>query len=324
MLNPGHLGCSMELQKAISDRLAFALENIDLSATYRELLLSVVADFLKVQFSREGSSKPLIYLPSLSCEAFGADPQRSVGVTTAWFLLYVSAYLLDKVEDQELIGPEKNKLGVTANLSTGMIFVAEWILNHLELDCVDTSTAWDIQQAFQEAVLSVCSGQHMDLSASSPDLKVCWEIAEAKSGAAFGLACYSGSRLATKRSDWLQSMQQFGRLLGTVVQISDDLEDLPQPLSECCQPGGLGSIFSAYARFVDSCTPNKRGCQHKTDLFQQQNAIRNGSVLYLRFEAVKYAEMARRELTPLRLAEESKSELLALISHVSLFGGCEN
>jgi hypothetical protein len=313
----------MDLHKAISDRLAYALENIDLSATYRELLLSVVADFLRVQFSRGGSCKPLIYLSSLSCEAFGIDPRRSVGVTAAWFLLYVSAYLLDKVEDQELIGNDRNKLGITTNLSTGMIFVAEWILNHLELDCVDPGTAWDLQQAFQEAVLSVCSGQHMDLSESTPDLSVCWNIAETKSGSAFGLACYSGSRLATKQSDVLQSMRSFGRLLGTIVQISDDLEDLQQS-ARSSQHDKLGAVYGAYARFIESCTFSQGDQIPKYELKQRQDVIRNGTVLYLRFEAVKYAERAKKELIPLGLAEKPQADLLALLGQVSLFGGSPN
>lgn len=316
-------GVIMDLHKAISDRLAYALENIDLSATYRELLLSVVADFLRVQFSRGGSCKPLIYLPSLSCEAFGIDPRRSVGVTAAWFLLYVSAYLLDKVEDQELIGNDRNKLGITTNLSTGMIFVAEWILNHLELDCVDPGTAWDLQQAFQEAVLSVCSGQHMDLSESTPDLSVCWNIAERKSGSAFGLACYSGSRLATRQSDVLRSMQSFGRQLGTIVQISDDLEDLQLPATRF-QQDKLGAVFGAYTRFIESRIVSQRDHPPKYELEQQQNVIRNGTVLYLRFVAVKYAEKARKELMSLCLADKPKADLLALLGQVSLIGGSQN
>jgi len=319
----GARGLKMDLQKAIHERLAFALENIDLSATYRELLLSIVADFLKVQFSRGGSCKPLIYLPSLSCEAFGVDPRRSVGVTAAWFLLYVSAYLLDKVEDQELIGNDRNKLGITTNLSTGMIFVAEWILNHLELDCVDPGTAWDLQQAFQEAVLSVCSGQHMDLSESTPDLSVCWNIAETKSGSAFGLACYSGSRLATRQSDELQSMRLFGRLLGTIVQISDDLEDLQQPATRT-RPEKLGMVFGAYARFIESRISGQGDYPPKHELEQQQDVVRNGTVLYLRFESVKYAEKARKELMSLELADKPRVDLLALLGRVALYGDSHN
>lgn len=324
MPNLGLSGRNMDLQKAIFDRLAFAMENIDLSATYRELLLSVVADFLKVQFSKEGCSKPLIYLPYLSCNAFGADPSRSFGVTTAWFLLYISAYLLDKVEDDELVGFDATRPGVVTNLSTGMIFVAEWILNHLELDHVDAGTAWDIQQAFQVAVLSVCSGQHMDLSVSSPDLHVCWDIAEAKSGAAFGLACYSGSRLATNRSDYLQSMELFGRQLGTVVQISDDLEDLLHSDVKHRQTENNSSIFSAYARFVKERKFIQKNGLDKTESVEQHNMILNGTVLYLRFEAIKYAEIARKELAFLKLTEETRADLLAMLNRVSLFGGRSN
>ncbi len=47
--------------------------------------------------------------------------------------------------------------------------------------------------------------------ANTPDLATCWQIAEAKSGAAFALACYAGARLATSRSDTLDAFLRFGR-----------------------------------------------------------------------------------------------------------------
>jgi geranylgeranyl pyrophosphate synthase len=163
----------------------------------------------------------------------------------------------------------------------------------------------------------------MDLSESTPDLSVCWNIAEAKSGSAFGLACYSGSRLATRQSDVLQSMRSFGRLLGTIVQISDDLEDLQQPATRS-QQDKLGAVFGAYTRFIESRIFSQHDHPPKYDLEQQQNVIRNGTVLYLRFEAVKYAEKARKELLSLDLAEKPKVDLLALLGQVSIIGGRPN
>lgn len=318
----------MDLPKLVSERLNLALGKIEMTATYRELMLSVVARFLEAQCNKAGARKAFALLPSLCCEACGALPERSVGVTTAWFLLQISAHLLDKVEDEELdrIGSIKMGVGVVTNLTTGMIFVAQWILNHLELDCVDASAAWDIQRAFHETVLSVCSGQHMDLSIPLPDLETCWQIAEAKSGAAFSLACYTGARLATNRTDVLNGLEKFGRHLGTIVQISDDLEDI-------WDMNQLGStrridktLVGAYLNYVDpkaSINPGDLFCDSDHGQLQQK-VIRNGSALYLQLEALKYAGMAENELKRLDLPDSPLSELLTIIRQESQLGSVIN
>ena len=226
----------MNAETLIAKRLELALSGLDLAPSYRSLLLSVGQGYLKAQVQHYKACLPPIQLPFLCCEANSGDPKRAVGVATAWFLLQVAAHLLDKVEDRELemVGPHLRHPGVSTNLSTGLIFVAEWVLNHLEMDCVDAGAAWDVQRVFQETVLSVCSGQHLDISLASPDLSTCWKIAEAKSGAAFALACYVGTRVATSDTQRLQAMVTFGRHLGTIMQISDDLKDV--------EPGDSGTV----------------------------------------------------------------------------------
>jgi len=310
----------MNSETLIVQRLAFALGKLNLAPTYRELLLSVSQNYLKAQFNSYQSCHPPIYLPFLCCEANGVPPQRSVGVTTAWFLLQVAAHLLDKVEDQELelVGSHLQSSGICTNLSTGMIFVAEWILNHLELDCVDAGAAWDIQRAFQETVLSVCSGQHLDLSIDTPDLPTCWEIAEAKSGSAFALACYAGTRISTNQTDRLNCFQNFGRFLGTIVQISDDLRDLEIDASRRVNNKIQSPLANAYLSHI-KLNNNDISKTLQTEIFEI-SSIQSGCILYLRLEAMKYAEMARNELNKIQFAQEPRDQMLAILNHLSSCG----
>jgi hypothetical protein len=313
----------MNVELLINERLEFALGRLDLAQTYRELLLSVGKDHLKAQFDHYKACKPPVYLPFLCCEANGVDPHRAVGVASAWFLLQVAAHLLDKVEDQELdvIGM-LHEQGMCANLSTGMIFVAEWILNHLELDRVDAGTAWDIQRAFQETVLSVCSGQHLDISITTPDLSTCWKIAEAKSGAAFALACYVGTRAATQQSDRLRHLENFGRSLGTIVQISDDIEDLERDVSHSEKKNTLGSLANAYLTHVGLVVDEipKMNSINGSEAPLLQNSL----VLYLRLEALKYAEKARSEINAVQLAAGPRDQILAIMNYLAWLGVSEN
>ncbi len=134
----------MNAEALISERLNLALSSLDLETSYRSLLLSVGQGYLKAQVQHYKACLPPIQIPFLCCKANSGDPKRAVGVATAWFLLQVAAHLLDKVEDHELemVGQHLRQQGVSTNLSTGLIFVAEWVLNHLELDCVDAGAAW--------------------------------------------------------------------------------------------------------------------------------------------------------------------------------------
>jgi geranylgeranyl pyrophosphate synthase len=299
-----------------------------MTATYRELILSVGARFLDAQWNMGEPRKTIAFLPSFCCEACGAPPERSIGVTTAWFLFQIAAYLLDKVEDGELeqVSSLEMSVGVAANLTTGMILIAQWILNHLELDRVDPGAAWDIQRAFQETLLSACSGQHLDLSIPLPDLETCWQIAEAKSGATFSLACYAGARLATNQTAILNGLEKFGRHLGTIIQISDDLEDI-QAMNQTDSNQRIDkTIVGAYLNFVEKKNSNHSGnpvCERDQELTRQK-AIHDGSALYLQLEAWKYAGMAENELNSLSLPANSLSKLRTIIQQESRLGAMTN
>lgn len=309
----------MNVEPVIYERVAIALSRLDLAPSFRSLLLSVSEEHLGSQYKHYRNCPPPVQLPFLCCEANGASPKRAVGVASAWFLLQVAAHLLDKVEDHELETSGECRLGpaVSMNLSTGMIFVAEWILNHLELDCVDAGAAWDIQRAFQETVLSVCSGQHLDLSVQLPDLPTCWQIAEAKSGSAYALACYVGTRTATHQTDRLRCMENFGRHLGTIVQISDDIDDLERDRSKNHQ-SQLSPFANAYLAHIGVLGGSES--KDHLDVAFAKPILENSLVLYLRLEALKYAELAKSELIQLALASEPRGQILSILQHHSLMG----
>jgi hypothetical protein len=235
----------------------------------------------------------------------------------------MAAYMLDKVEDVELAHATPLSVGVTTNLSTGMIFIAEWILNHLEFDRVDPAAAWDIQRAFHESVLSVCSGQHRDLCATSPDLDDCWSIAQQKSGAAFALACYSGARSAGHDSVALRHLEEFGKCLGTIIQIGDDLDDLLSVNRSGNTVVKMAPIFQAYRSYLDQahCVGDLKQEDHALDY---QNVLPKGALLYLKLEALKLAAFARRELDYSGFSDEGKTGLLTILQNRPILEGIIN
>lgn len=167
-------------------------------------------------------------LPGLCCQAAGGDAQWGDSLAAAWLSFYLAAHLMDSVEDQDQpdewwaeVGP-----GGAINVASGLFFSAAHALENLHANEYTCLAAGEVIREFYSGFLSMCSGQHLDLASPEPDLEQFWQIAKAKSGSFFGLACWAGARLA---SDWpaeLEAYRRFGKNLGVLVQIRDDLEDI--------------------------------------------------------------------------------------------------
>ena len=145
--------------------------------------------------SSASSLKKLDWLPILFCQLNGGNKQQIIPVISAWNLLRHAARLLDDIEDGDVKArniPEP----VSLNIATGILFTAAEVLSSLELVGVQPQAAGDIRHRFYKELLKVCSGQHLDLTQSSPSLEECWQIAGFKSGAFLGLICWAGGRVA--------------------------------------------------------------------------------------------------------------------------------
>ena len=70
------------------------------------------------------------------------------------------------------------------------------------------------------------NGQHRDLSIEHLNLEHWSQIAAAKSGEFFSLACRSGARLGKIDQRRIAGYSTFGFHLGMMLQILDDLVDL--------------------------------------------------------------------------------------------------
>ncbi len=177
-------------------------------------------------------------MPGLCCQAAGGYPEWADDLTVAWLLFYAAADLMDKVQDKDEPDPWWRELGPGAALgaATGIYFSAALALNKLYHHPVSRSVADEITENFYNAFLVMTSGQYRDIVEPPQTLDRYWEIAAAKSGAFFGVACRSAARLAMDKPDLLQDYYLFGHHFGLLVQIRDDLEDLQAP-TETGVPG---------------------------------------------------------------------------------------
>ena len=166
------------------------------------------------------SNASLTAMPELCCRAV-ADllTEGITQVTAAWLLYYTAARLLDAVADNKAFSPD---LGVTINLAAGLIVSAGELLCRLP----DAASSEAIREMFADAVLAMCSGQHLALVSATMPLQMCWRLAELRSGVFFAAAAWAGARLGTLDETRLTLLKRYGHELGMLLQIGDDLKDL--------------------------------------------------------------------------------------------------
>ncbi len=266
---------------------------------------------------------PLGLLVALCCEAAGGEPQHAEWVTAAWRLLGEAAHLLDALEDGDGgIEPHPFNPAQSLNMATGLMTSASLALSLIQ----DPETALSISQDFYRTGLRMCAGQHADLTENEPTLDRCWRIVEAKSGAFFALACRAGARLAGNDSLQIESFSEFGRHLGILVQIGDDINGLwPSAGERSDLAAGKRSLPVAYAMqvFPASRRETLRGLLETAQGEQGAEAearrliIESGAVLYLYAEAERHRQEGRLALERGATPSPAQAALLMLLNRLA-------
>ncbi len=265
-------------------------------------------------------------LPILCGQAAGKINQTTVAANTAWVLLFVASYLLDKIEDEEIYHPifSKYSPGVVTNLTTGLILHSGRILTKVEPGDVSKETCEEITREFFRQSLMVCAGQHDDLAKKEPDFEQVWRVIDSKSGKFFALGAYLGARLAGADSVKVASLSEVGRRLGILNQMNNDLSGLgigEETGSDLAS--GRRTLPAQYALLV--LPPEKRAklveylhtavSDPTSEVEARRMIVSAGAVIYLSLEAAKYRQQAISLLDSLQLPPQSSMPLYNLINH---------
>lgn len=309
---------------SVHERIHDTVNHLEISACYQSLMLSIVSQALQPYEGMTSARISTLFLPAVVASAFGVDMNRTLNVTSAWLLLQLSAHLLDKVEDQEVDHTmgylERPDLMV--NLSTGFIFAAEFLLDHLEKDGIDPQTAAEIRHAFNKQILHVCGGQHDDLSIAHPNLDLCWQITKVKSGMFFALGCYAGVRVATADPDILSLCWDYGMHLGMIKQIADDVESFIQQENQKSDfTSGKWTLPVAYSVGIlpepNAAMLKDMLCKARYDRHAEESArekmIQSGALLYLKLETMKHAFQANQAIRNIHIDHFVRKDLADLL-----------
>ncbi len=269
---------------------------------------------------------PWIRLVGLCCQAAGGDEGITHRVAGAWGVLYAAAHLLDSIQDEDDPDPWWASLGAGAaiNITTGLIFTAMQLLNSLHEDKIPQELAQRVTQDFNRTLLYMCSGQHSDLARVDDSLEGRWQIAEAKSGAFFSLACRAGATLAGVDDRCISHYSTFGQALGMMIQLCDDFRDLQQDAQKYLSSDSKGTRSLPIAFFMDVATSDDRKrlrsivrdprpSSEFVDLIEG-----SGARLYLVVKSIQLRAKAHRSLERAGALLPARSKLDNLLAWVTI------
>jgi geranylgeranyl pyrophosphate synthase len=270
-------------------------------------------------------------LPGLCCQASGGESDLTAEVSAAWFLLYIAAHLVDSVEDRDQVDEIKalGGSGSAINVANGLFLSASLFLNKLYDQDQTKINSQQLISDFYNTILVMTSGQHVDINEHQLTLKQWWQVAEAKSGAFFSLACRCGAQLANDNSVKITGYSDYGFHMGMMVQIRDDIEDLKIILEfeESEIPINLQrSLAVAYALEV---LPDAEKFQLKelTEITHHEPEMVNrfidmlnqsGAGLYMLAEMERHYEMGMASLKSADPYSPAGEKLAALIRELKL------
>lgn len=327
----GTLTYRQDLVSGVLERIINFWRAKELDLSYRDALVEILTHLWPTSSGIEGkgSNSQLHILPFLCCRALGGETRAAFAVNAAWSLLYAAFYLLDKVEDQETDDLLFSRTGVNTvtNLTTGLILGAESILfEWASEESIHLSGTTSLLSFFNQMALSVCAGQHLDLTVGEPDLLQVWQITTAKSGEFFALGCLVGAISATNDKVHLERFKAFGQNLGILVQIANDIDGL-------WEKGGKRSDLAANKRTLPIAyafrvlPPDKKSSLHKlvgnssadseAEVEARRMILDCGALIYLWLEIEKYRQKAEKNLAGLNLCQAEKEQLLDILYKVA-------
>ncbi len=226
------------------DQVAPRLSTVDLLPMLRDTHLQMLAD--------DGLAMSHTTFPSLIPTIYrllgGSHECLITPFAGAWITLIAASRRLDHAQDDEQdeqTDPSMCHVGAKYNVLLSYMLVALSVLDDLDTHAIPAARILRLRRLWSNSLLRAASGQQEDLEASycqgsirtGSALDWYQQIAQAKSGALFGLAFGGTAILATDEQAIISALTTTGEAFGTLLQYSDDLRDVAtQPLHKATLP----------------------------------------------------------------------------------------
>jgi geranylgeranyl diphosphate synthase type I len=171
----------------------------------------------------------------LACRALGGAEDQALPLAAGIQLLHDFSLIHDDIEDHSAQRRGRATvwtlwgLEIGINVGDGMFAVAHRALHGLADVGVAPATALAVLRGFEEAILRMCEGQHLDMTGEGRfdiDEARYLRMIRGKTAALLAAAASLGARIATDDAAQVAAMADFGEALGMGFQMQDDLLDI--------------------------------------------------------------------------------------------------
>lgn len=243
----------------------------------------------------------ITFLPTLTCVALGGTAEKAQASQEAWALLYDAAAAFDQVQDDHVAPPLTPARAI--NVGVALTFSATELIGKMPVN-------W--QRAVYAYLRETLEGQSEDVIKYRPSVQESLNIAEKKTGASFALGCALGALSAGASETAVAAMDIYGRALGTIVQIHDDLE-LVEGLGQT-RPQSLERFSNVALAYALERLPPELSAEafSQIEAFRATNAseaarrafeilVRAGARLFCAIEVARRWQRASQALSEARL-----------------------
>ena len=271
---------------------------------------------------------PVKRLPEICCQAAGGDPGLAGPVVAAWLIFNRAAHIMDGVQDDDPPEPwwDQRGPGYALNIASTFYFTASKILDGLEGYGIASRSAGAIRSTFSHLLLQMCEGQHLDLTTPRAALDDYWRIANLKSGLFFAIGCRSGAELAIDEVKRLDGYEIYGKEVGILIQLLDDLEEFQiDPVSGRPLFGLSDNNLSLPLSYAYTMLPHDQQLilsEHISQAIFDPNAVQSvltmldsiGVASYMQLEIDRHANLALDGLEQARPSKTARGILEDLVS----------
>lgn len=253
--------------------------------------------------------------PAAACRAVGGETRASLPGAAAVFCSLISIHLVDDMLDDDPKG-DYHSLGAGRAANLGLAFQAA---GHLVLDDpgIEPGVRAALHASFARMSIGTAFGQEMD-SRELRSEEEYWRTVGAKTPPLFGAAFRIGALLGGASAQAADGLDDFGRVLGRFVQVSDDLSDaleVPAKADWSRRSNNLPILYAMTAehpareQFLEL---SARSDDPESLAAAQRILLRSGAVSYCVFKMVELSDEAKTVLAGIALGDpEPVGQILA-------------
>ena len=296
-----------------------------LSDLLRRILKNRLIDLKKNrQFQKWAPCIDIPYHLSLGL-SHSLNQSRELGVLTT--LLFLGCDLLDDLHDQDLYKSESCYSSAQLSLSSTVLLTVLPNLVLRKLMNLSVSKSFALLKTISDSLLVMAAGQFQDLSLVNPytiqpnDIEA---MVLKKSGEELSLFCRLAAKIASVSPTIEQKCADFGKFLGTALQISSDVFDLFwASQSKDLRHGSLTLPIALHLVRIEKKEAFLQLLKRSRHVKSARAKIKNnltssGSIEHTAVFVEFYCEKARQVLNALKFEHKIHRSLEKLINKISL------